>query len=62
MASYKHSILSVQSSEFIGNSADYGGVVIAYQFSAVTFDYVYCISNTARSGGVINMNQGIIIK
>ena len=62
LASYKLSIVSVQSSEFIGNSADYGGVVIAYQFSAVIFDNVRCINNTARSGGVINMNQGSITK
>ena len=57
VASYKLSIVSVQSSEFIGNSAEYGGVVIAYQFSTVIFDNVCCISNTARSGAVFKVNQ-----
>ena len=58
VATYKYSIVAIQSSQFVHNTASYGGVVIAYQSSTVIFDNVNCLNNAARSGGVIRTIQG----
>ena len=58
VATYKYSIVAIQSSQFILNIASYGGVLIAYQSSTVILDNVSCLHNRARSGGVIRTIQG----